>query len=164
MIDFNVPPCTGNELKYIEQAIRSHRICGDGEFTARCSAWLEQRFGAHKALLTTSGTHALEMAAILCDLTPGDVAGSAAKLLKNGGRFCAVFPAPRAYELMRAMDDAGIAPKRVQVVQGVAGRAPKFVLLEGIRHGGDGLHWLPPLVLRHEDGSFTDQWHEIYGY
>ena len=96
------------------------------------------------------------------DLTPGDVARAAGMLLKNGGRFCAVYPAPRAYELMRAMDDAGIAPKRIRTVHGVQGRAPKFVLLEGVKQGGEGLHWLEPLVLRHVDGSFTDQWHEIY--
>ena len=97
------------------------------------------------------------------DLSPADVAASAAKLLKNGGRFCAIFPAPRAYELMRAMDDAGIAPKRVRTVHGVAGRAPKFVLIEGVKQGGEGLHWLPPLVLRNEDGAFTEEWHRIYG-
>ena len=96
------------------------------------------------------------------DLTPDDIARAAAMLLKNGGRFCAIYPAPRAYELMRAMDGAGIAPKRVRTVHGVAGRAPKFVLLEGVRQGGEGLHWLPPLVLRAEDGTFTEEWHRIY--
>ena len=96
------------------------------------------------------------------DLTPADVAGSAAKLLKNGGRFCVIYPAPRAYEMMRAMDGAGIAPKRLRTVHGVAGRAPKFVLLEGVKQGGDGLHWLEPLVLRNEDGTFTEEWHRIY--
>ena len=96
------------------------------------------------------------------DLTPDDIARAAAMLLKNGGRFCAIYPAPRAYELMRAMDGAGIAPKRVRTVHGVAGRAPKFVLLEGVRQGGEGLHWLPPLVLRDEDGTFTEEWHRIY--
>lgn len=98
------------------------------------------------------------------DLTPVAVARSAAMLLKNGGRFCAVYPAPRAYELMRAMDEAGIAPKRLRTVHGVEGRAPKFVLLEGVRQGGEGLHWLPPLVLRNADGSFSEEWHRIYGY
>ena len=97
------------------------------------------------------------------DLTPADVAAAAAKLLKNGGRFCAIFPAPRAYELMRAMDDAGIAPKRLRTVHGVEGRPPKFVLVKGVKQGGDGLHWLPPLVLRHADGTFTEEWHRIYG-
>ena len=72
MIPFNVPPCTGNEMKYIGEAIAAHKICGDGAFTKKCNAWIEQRFGAHKALLTTSGTTALDMASLLCDLKPGD--------------------------------------------------------------------------------------------
>ncbi len=96
------------------------------------------------------------------DLAPADVAKSAAMLLKNGGRFCVIYPAPRAYEMMRAMDEAGIAPKRLRTVHGVAGRAPKFVLLEGVKQGGEGLHWLEPLVLRREDGSFSEEWHRIY--
>ena len=72
MISFNVPPCTGNEMKYIEQAIASHKICGDGSFTKKCNAWFEQRFDAKKVLLTTSGSTALDMAALLCGLEPGD--------------------------------------------------------------------------------------------
>ena len=72
MINFNVPPCTGNEMKYIEQAITSHKICGDGSFTKKCNAWFEQRFDAKKVLLTTSGSTALDMAALLCGLEPGD--------------------------------------------------------------------------------------------
>ena len=72
MICFNVPPCTGNEMKYIAEAVASHKICGDGAFTKRCSAWMEERFHAHKVLLTTSGTTALDMASLLCELRPGD--------------------------------------------------------------------------------------------
>lgn len=72
MIYFNVPPYVGNEEKYIKQAIDSHKICGDGEFTKKCNLWLEQRFNCSKALLATSGTTALDMAALLCDLKPGD--------------------------------------------------------------------------------------------
>lgn len=73
MVSFNVPPFLGPELDYVAEAAQTnHKICGDGPFTARCHAWLEERFGAGKALLTTSGTAALEMAAILCDLQPGD--------------------------------------------------------------------------------------------
>ena len=72
MIYFNVPPYVGNEEKYIKQAIDSHKICGDGEFTKKCNSWLEQRFNCSKALLATSGTTALDMAALLCDLKPGD--------------------------------------------------------------------------------------------
>ena len=72
MISFNVPPATGKEEKYIAQAIANRKICGDGEFTKKCNAWLENKFNAKKVLLTTSGTTALEMAAILCDVQPGD--------------------------------------------------------------------------------------------
>ncbi|MBR5017323.1 MAG: dTDP-4-amino-4,6-dideoxygalactose transaminase, partial [Spirochaetia bacterium] len=72
MIPFNVPPFTGKEKEYITQAIANHKICGDGEFTKKCSRWMEERFGAKKVLLTTSGTTALEMAALLCDVVPGD--------------------------------------------------------------------------------------------
>ena len=96
-------------------------------------------------------------------LTPGDVAGSAAMLLKNGGRFCVVYPAFRAFEMMRAMWENGLAPKRVRTVHGVEGRAPKFVLMDAVKGGGEGLHWLEPLVLRNPDGSFTEEWHRIYG-
>ncbi len=72
MVDFNVPPVVGDELKYIKQAIEAHKICGDGEFTHKCSLWLEEKFRAQKVLLTTSGTAALDMALLLCDLHPGD--------------------------------------------------------------------------------------------
>lgn len=73
MIDFNVPPCVGTEMEYVRQAAEvNHKICGDGPFTKQCQAWMEERFDADKVLLTTSGTSALEMAAMLCDLKPGD--------------------------------------------------------------------------------------------
>ena len=72
MIHFNVPPATGDELVYLEQAIQSGKICGDGDFTRKCNSWMERRFHAQKVLLTTSGTTALDMAMILCGLQPGD--------------------------------------------------------------------------------------------
>ena len=72
MINFNIPPNVGNELDYVKQAIDSHKICGDGQFTKKCNAWMEERFDCQKVLLTTSGTTALDMAALLCDLQPGD--------------------------------------------------------------------------------------------
>ena len=72
MINFNVPPYAGDELEYIRQAIESKKICGDGEFTKKCNAWMEEKFNAQKVLLTTSGTTALDMAMLLCDLNPGD--------------------------------------------------------------------------------------------
>ena len=72
MIPFNVPPHVGLEEAYISEAIRSHKISGDGAFTKRCNRWMEDRFNARKVLLTTSGTAALDMAMLLCDLEPGD--------------------------------------------------------------------------------------------
>lgn len=72
MIDFNIAPFTGNEIEYMRQAVQNKKICGDGPFTKKCHNWIENRFHAQKVLLTTSGTTALEMAAILCDLHEGD--------------------------------------------------------------------------------------------
>lgn len=72
MIDFNVPPFTGKELDYIKEAIDARKISGDGKFTKRCSQWMEDRFHVKHALLTTSCTHALEMAAFLAEIRPGD--------------------------------------------------------------------------------------------
>ena len=72
MIPFNVPPCVGSEEKYIAEAIANHKLCGDGAFTKKCNAKLEEMTGTSKALLTTSCTHATEMAAILSDIKPGD--------------------------------------------------------------------------------------------
>lgn len=71
-ISFNVPPCVGNEMEYVKKAIDSHKICGDGEYTKKCNEWIEQTTGTAKALLTTSCTHAIEMAALLCEIKPGD--------------------------------------------------------------------------------------------
>lgn len=72
MIHFNVPPVVGNELQYMEEAIKNRKICGDGIFTKKCSAWMEEKTGTAKALLTTSCTHAIEMSAILSNIKPGD--------------------------------------------------------------------------------------------
>ena len=72
MIRFNVPPYTGKEMEYIKQAVDHMHICGDGEFTKKCSEYLERITGTAKCLLTTSCTHALKMAALLCDIKEGD--------------------------------------------------------------------------------------------
>lgn len=72
MINFNVPPFVGEEMDYVSEAIKSHKICGDGEFTKKCHKWMEDKFKAGKVLLTTSGTTALDMALLLCNLKPGD--------------------------------------------------------------------------------------------
>lgn len=72
MIHFNVPPFIGPEFEYMKQAVSNHKICGDGPFTKRCNEWLENKFNAEKVMLTTSGSSALDMAALLCGITPGD--------------------------------------------------------------------------------------------
>lgn len=72
MINFNIPPFTGKETEYIMEAVKAQKICGDGQFTKKCNAWLEEKTGTKKALLTTSCTHATELAALLADVKAGD--------------------------------------------------------------------------------------------
>ncbi len=72
MISFNIAPFMGKEFDYIQEAIESRHISGDGKFTKLCDRWMEERFDAEKIMLTTSGTTALDMAMIMCDLEPGD--------------------------------------------------------------------------------------------
>ncbi len=72
MIDFNIPPFTGNEIHYMEEAVKNRKICGDGPFTKKCHAFLQEKTGAAAVYLTTSCTSALEMAAILAGVKPGD--------------------------------------------------------------------------------------------
>jgi dTDP-4-amino-4,6-dideoxygalactose transaminase len=72
MIHFNLPPLTGNEEKYVLESMKSTKISGDGSFSKRCHQWFEEHLPCKKALLTTSCTHALEMAAILIDIKEGD--------------------------------------------------------------------------------------------
>ena len=95
-------------------------------------------------------------------LTATGVAESAARLLKNGGRLCVIFPAARALEMLRAMEDCGIAPKRLRTVHGMPGARRSLCSSTVCAGGGKGLHWLPPLVLREEDGSFSAEWKRIY--
>ena len=71
-IPFNVPPCLGDELFFVSKAIESGRICGNGIYTKKCTTWMRDRFLAQKVLLTTSGTAALDMALLLCDIRQGD--------------------------------------------------------------------------------------------
>lgn len=72
MIPFNKPPYTGNEDIYVLKSIRSNKISGDGDFTKKCTQWFEDKLDCHKVLLTTSCTHALEMAALLLNIQAGD--------------------------------------------------------------------------------------------
>ena len=72
MINFNVPPCAEKAMDYVKECVVNQKICGDGIFTKKCNTWIEERTGTTKCLLTTSCTHATELAALLADIKPGD--------------------------------------------------------------------------------------------
>ncbi|QCR37564.1 dTDP-4-amino-4,6-dideoxygalactose transaminase [Nissabacter sp. SGAir0207] len=72
MIPFNAPPVVGTEIDYMQSAMSSGKLCGDGGYTRRCQQWIEQNFGCPKVLLTPSCTASLEMAALLLDIKAGD--------------------------------------------------------------------------------------------
>ena len=146
MIPFNVPPCTGNEIKYIAEAIAAHKICGDGVFTKRCNEWLEKRFNAHKVLLTTSGTTALDMASLLCDLKPGDevilpsftFSSSATAFVNYGARLVFVDVRPDTMNIDETKIEAAVTDKtKVILVMHYAGVACEMDTILDIarRHG-----------------------------
>lgn len=135
-----------------------HEFLGRGKFSlAVCNP---PYFKAGGALLSAGEKR--RIARHEGDITPDDIAASAARLIKNGGRFAVIYPAPRALEMMRAMQEGGIEPKRIRTVHGVEGREPKHVLIEGMKDASPGLHWMAPLVLQNRDGSYTEEWHRIY--
>ncbi len=72
MINFNVPPYVEKAADYIAECVKNQKICGDGSYTRKCNEWIEKKTGTAKCLLTTSCTHATEMAALLADIQPGD--------------------------------------------------------------------------------------------
>lgn len=72
MINFNVPPCADKAMDYIKECVQNQKICGDGAYTRKCNEWIERKTGTAKCLLTTSCTHATEMAALLADVKEGD--------------------------------------------------------------------------------------------
>ena len=96
------------------------------------------------------------------DCTIEDVCLSAFRLLRIGGRFAVIFPAPRMLELMCAMRAARLEPKRVRTVHHRAIDAPRLALVEAVKGGGSMLHWLPPLILQSDDGAPTDEYLRIY--
>lgn len=71
-INFNVPPYAEKAFDYIQECVKNQKICGDGAYTKKCNQWIEERTGTAKCLLTTSCTHATELAALLSDIQPGD--------------------------------------------------------------------------------------------
>ena len=146
MIDFNKPPYVGNELEYIRQAVENRKICGDGPFTKRCNAWLEERFHAQKALLTTSGTTALDMAMLLCELKPGDevilpsytFSSTATAAVLAGAKLVFVDVRPDTMNIDEAKIEAAITERtKVIVVMHYAGVACEMDTIMDLarRHG-----------------------------
>lgn len=124
MIPFNIPPYVGKETEYISQAISNKKICGDGEFTHKCSRWMEERFNAKKVLLTTSCTHALEMAAMLCDIHEGDevimpsftFVSTANAFVRCGAKIVFVDIRPDTMNINEKLIEAAITPKTKVIV------------------------------------------------
>ena len=124
MINFNVPPFVGTELDYIRRAVENHKICGDGEFTKKCSAWIEQTMKTPKALLTTSCTHATEMAAILADIKYGDevimpsytFVSTADAFVLRGAKVVFVDIRPDTMNIDEKCIEAAITPKTKAIV------------------------------------------------
>lgn len=112
-------------------------------------------------LVSPDASRALSRYSALCPLD--EWIAACARVLKNGGRLCAVFPAARLLDLCDAMRAAGVEPKRLRFVAARADAAPKLVLLEGRRQGRPGLYVLPLLLTREADGSFTPEMRRIYG-
>ncbi|MCF2908841.1 dTDP-4-amino-4,6-dideoxygalactose transaminase [Pseudoalteromonas sp. DL2-H2.2] len=124
MIPFNIPPKTGNELKYIEQAIQSDKLCGDGHFSKKCEAWLEENFNTAKALLTPSCTAALELAAILIDIKEGDevimpsytFVSTANAFVLRGAKIIFVDVRPDTMNMDESLVEAAITPNTRAIV------------------------------------------------
>lgn len=124
MIPFNKPPLTGNEEQYVLEAMKSSKISGDGEFTKRCHRWFEETTGCKKALLTTSCTHALEMAAILIGIEPDDevimpsytFVSTANAFVLRGARIVFVDIRPDTMNIDETLIEAAITPKTKAIV------------------------------------------------
>lgn len=124
MISFNVPPYVGEEEKYVMEAIANHKISGDGPFCKRCSKWMEDSFETEKVLLTTSCTHATEMAAILTDICPGDevimpsytFVSTADAFVLRGAKVVFVDIRPDTMNIDENLIEAAITPKTKAIV------------------------------------------------
>lgn len=124
MIDFNKPAFAGKELEYIKRAIDNGKLCGDGEFTRKCSDWMREQFGVKHVLLTTSCTHALEMAAYLADIQPGDevimpsytFVSTADAFVLRGAKIVFVDIRPDTLNMDEKLIEAAITPRTRAIV------------------------------------------------
>jgi len=123
-VPFNIPALTGNEEKYVRDAIRNRKFSGDGPYVKKCESWLESNLGCKRALLTPSGTHALEMAALLCDIEPGDevimpsytFSSTANAFALRGARIVFVDIRPDTMNMDEKLIEAAITPKTKAIV------------------------------------------------
>ena len=146
MIPFNRPPHTGNEDQYVLSAMRSDKISGDGKYGQQCQHWFEQQLGCKKALLTPSCTQALEMAALLIDIKPGDevimpsytFVSTANAFVLRGAKIVFVDIRPDTLNLDEELIEAAITPKTKAIVPvhyaGVACEMDKIMEI-AVRHG-----------------------------
>lgn len=124
MIPFNIPPKIGNEIEYIQQAITSDKLCGDGNFSKKCETWIERNCHTLKALLTPSCTAALELAAILIDLKEGDevimpsytFVSTANAFVLRGARIVFIDVRPDTMNMNESLIEAAISPKTRAIV------------------------------------------------
>lgn len=124
MINFNSRALIGNEVEYIREALESDKISGDGQFGLRCQSWFEQQLGSVKTLLTPSCTHALEMAAILADIQPGDevimasytFVSTANAFVLRGAKIVFVDIRPDTLNLDESLIEAAITPRTKAIV------------------------------------------------
>ena len=124
MIGFNVAPFVGKEFDYIKKAIENETICGDGEFTHKCSDWMREKFKVNNVFLTTSCTSALEMAAILCEIQPGDevimpaytFVSTADAFVSRGAKIVFVDIRPDTMNIDENLIEAAITPKTKVIV------------------------------------------------
>ena len=124
MIDFNRPAFVGKELIYIQDAIEKGMLCGDGTYTKKCSGFMEEKFDARHVMLTTSCTHALEMAAYLCDIKPGDevimpsytFVSTADAFVLRGAKIVFVDIRPDTMNIDETKIEAAITPKTKAIV------------------------------------------------
>lgn len=124
MIDFNRPAFVGSELEYIQDAIHRGMLCGDGIYTKKCSQWMEKEFDVSRVMLTTSCTHALEMAAFLCDIQPGNevimpsytFVSTADAFVLRGAKIVFVDIRPDTMNLDEKLIEQAITPKTKVIV------------------------------------------------
>ncbi len=123
-IPFNIPPYIGKEDEYIKKAIESRKICGDGEFTKLCNSKFEELTGTKKALITTSGTSALEMSALLADIKEGDevimpsytFVSTANAFVLRGAKIVFVDIRPDTMNIDEKLIESAITPKTKAIV------------------------------------------------